>query len=99
MEMAEETRLKVGDILICHSAVIMEGSDGSDIRVTAGKSYEIIKILDKMNGLKCRLCIKNDLGGEHHFYIDRPENNYNKWFYNLRELRRNKLKKIKKGLI
>lgn len=34
------------------------------------------------------------LKGEHHFYF----NNYNNWFYNLREERKLKLKKIKEGL-
>ena len=80
----EETKLKVGDILVCHSVVVMNDSDGTDIRTTVGKSYKIIKIVGN------KLAIINDDNGEHHFYFD----NYNKWFYNLKEERRNKLKKI-----
>lgn len=76
--------LKVGDMLTCHSAVIMNDSDGTDIRTTVGRSYKIIKMIGD------KLAIINDENGEHHFYIY----NYNKWFYNLREERRNKLKKI-----
>lgn len=82
--MAEETKLKVGDMLICHSAVIMDGSCGKDIRTTVGRSYKIIRMVDN------KLAIINDENSEHHFYIY----NYNDWFYNLREERRNKLKKI-----
>jgi hypothetical protein len=84
--MVEETKLKVGDILTCHSKVIMEHN--GDIRTTVGKSYKIIEILYLEGEVK--LVIKNDHNEDHRFTYK----NYNKWFYNLKELRRNKLKKI-----
>lgn len=91
--------LKIGDMLICHTAVVME--DNVDVRTTVGKSYKIIKFLKEPN----RLAIENDYNEEHYFtFNEELENhkvhNYTHWFYNLRELRRKKLKKIKKeGLI
>jgi len=84
--MAEETKLKVGDILTCHSKVIMEHNGG--IKTTICKSYKIVKIL-YLKG-EAKLVIKNDYNEDHRFTYK----NYNKWFYNLKELRLNKLKKI-----
>lgn len=86
--MAEETKLKVGDILFCHTKVVMD--DGSGIKTTVGKSYKIIKLLYFQEDGMYRVVIKNDFNEDHRFTFD----NYNRWFYNLREERRQKLKKI-----
>ena len=81
--MAEETKLKVGDLLTCHTAVVMV--DG-DIRTTVGKSYKIVRYGNSISSF----VIKNDVNRDHYF----PFDEYNKWFYNLKEERRKKLKKI-----
>ncbi len=87
--MAEETKLKVGDLLICHTKLVMNYSYGSDIRTTVGKSYRIIKILYEYSE-EPKLVIINDNNGEHRISF----NIYTNWFYNLKEERRKKLKKI-----
>jgi len=86
--MVEETKLKVGDILVCHSEVIMNGSDGTDIRTTVGKLYKIF-CFRRMFEKDC-FVITDDSASDHYFLI----NNYKERFYSLKELRRNKLKKI-----
>ena len=86
--MAEETKLKVGDSVICHSLVIMKDSDGTDIRSTIGKSYKIFGFRRMSD--KDHFYIIDDCGIDHYFPIDE----YNRWFYNLKEERRKKLKKI-----
>lgn len=86
--MVEETKLKVGDILTCHTKVVMD--DGGSIKTTVGKSYKIIKLLRSQEDGMDRVVIKNDDNEDHRFTFY----NYNRWFYNLREERRLKLKKI-----
>ena len=84
MEMAKQTELKVGDILFCHSQVIMR--DGAcETKTTIGKSYKIIKMLET------QFIIINDKNDEHHFFL----HTYKKWFYTLKQYRKLKLKKIK----
>ena len=73
--------MKVGDNLYCHSVCKM--GDGR-ITTTVGNTYIILYI-----ELDNSFMIIDDNGDEHFF-----NENYQKWFWDLRELRKNKLKQI-----
>lgn len=91
--------MNVGDIIYCHTRV-------NDIYIddifwtTINKGYEIIRIDDdapyKFDYIKTHnIVIINDEGGEHSFSLQKNDDDYwKKWFYDLRELRKNKLKQI-----
>jgi hypothetical protein len=74
--------LKVGDRLYCHSVCKLHSGTNS---TTVGNTYIILFI-----ELDDSFMIIDDDGDEHFF-----GNDYQKWFWDLRELRKNKLKKIK----
>lgn len=72
--------MKVGDKLYCHKCCIMDFND--ERTTTIGVFYTIVEInLDDKE-----FVIIDDNGDEHFFTMD----DYDKWFYNIRELRRNK---------
>lgn len=71
-----ETTPKAGDILYCHTTVIMEDDIG-DEEATVGKFYPIIKVSQNKN----RVEILNNSKTEHVFSIDPEENwHYSRWF-------------------
>jgi hypothetical protein len=82
--------LKVGDILICHTVVVVSRTyiNSEKIRTTVNKLYKIIEINNE------GFSLINDLYDCHFFSFDR----YNEWFYSLKDMRRNKLKKIKAAI-
>lgn len=80
--------LKVGDKIICRRCCIMDGTK-NDQRTTIGKSYSIIRFERE------RLCIIDDIWEEHWF----PLKKFDFWFYTLKTLRRDKLKKIDKKYV
>lgn len=78
-----EDKLKIGDLLYCHTACIMNNS--GHITTTVGKSYIIDAI--SYNGYR----ITDDENDDHYF----PFNEYEKFFYsNIKKIRKEKLSKI-----
>lgn len=73
--------MNIGDRLYCHTNCVMKGGGET---TTVGRFYIVIGLEDDS------FMIKNDDNDEHFFEYD----DYNKWFWDIRELRKNKLKQI-----
>ena len=74
--------MKVGDKLYCHSVCKLHSGENT---TTVGNTYIVLGILDDSFN------IIDDDNDDHYF----SNYDYQKWFWDLRELRKNKLKKIK----
>lgn len=91
--------MNVGDIIYCHTRVDDFYADGM-FYTTINKGYEIIRVEEKDWGEGdyidlLHIVIINDEGGEHIFSLQKNDDDYwKKWFWDLRELRKNKLKQI-----
>jgi len=76
---------KAGDILYCHTPCIMNIS--GEKSTTKGEKYEIDGIFDE------QFTIMDDSNHQHFFDIEK----YKEYFYlNIKEIRKDKLKKINK---
>lgn len=80
--------MKVGDILYCHTACIMEYGIKS---TTKNRQYLVERIELSEN----KLFIRDDQGSKHSFAItDNGHSHYKKWFYTISEMRARKMIKI-----
>ena len=74
--------------IYCHTDVIF--TDDNSIAVYKGKTYDILEINDE------KFIIRNEQKFLHTFSFDRKKHHYyGRWFYTMKELRKQKLKKIK----
>lgn len=80
--------MNVGDRIYCYASVTDIYLDNY-YYTTINNSYEIITIEDDY------ITIINDTGGSHSFSLDKNDDEYwKKWFCDIRELRKKKLKNI-----
>lgn len=79
-------KLEEGNILICHTSVLMEVDNREVCKI--GKEYTIIYISYKDECFE--FCIIDDENTEHNF----TSKNYSRWFKELSQVREDKLEKL-----